>query len=124
MKTKICTDIEQSKKLVELGLDIETADMTYYPIQSIENNVHYHLFASKEVVGIFAWSLSRLLVIIRDQQCVWLGANDVASWRCEFNLGSGKHYVTDPTIDPLDAAYNCLVWLIENEKINPKNITI
>lgn len=27
MNTKICTSIEQSKKLVELGIDINTADM-------------------------------------------------------------------------------------------------
>ena len=27
MKTKICTDIDQSKKLLELGVDVNTADM-------------------------------------------------------------------------------------------------
>lgn len=117
MKTKICTSLEQSKKLVELGMDIETADMCYFPVQSIENNVHYNLFAHKEKVGIPAWSLSKLLVIIRDWQCVWLGANDMESWVTEFNLGSGKHYTTAPTTDPLDAVYNCLVWLIKKRKV-------
>lgn len=27
---KICTTIEQSKKLIELGIDTETADMFYW----------------------------------------------------------------------------------------------
>lgn len=31
MNTKICTSIEQSKKLIELGLDVKTADMMYSP---------------------------------------------------------------------------------------------
>lgn len=29
MESKICTSIEQSKKLIELGIDISTADMYY-----------------------------------------------------------------------------------------------
>ena len=126
MKVKICTSLEQSKRLVELGLDSKTADMFY---KGSSNSDPYSGARSIEFEDDYyeeniAWSLSRLLVIIRDYQCVWLGANDVASWVTEFNLGSGKHYTTDPTTDPLDAAYNCLVWLIENGKINPKNITI
>ena len=30
---KICTSIEQSKKLIELGIDVNTADM-YYDVNS------------------------------------------------------------------------------------------
>ena len=127
MKTKICTSLEQSKKLVELGLSgVNTADMYYYNLGYTQVPRVIHSDHDRELVKccLPAWSLSRLLVIIRDYQCVWLGANDVASWVTEFNLGSGKHYATDPTTDPLDAAYNCLVWLIENGKIDPKEITI
>jgi len=28
---KICTDINQSKKLIELGIDVSTADMYWWP---------------------------------------------------------------------------------------------
>ena len=34
---KICTSIEQSKKLIELGIDANTADMTYRPIMDIDS---------------------------------------------------------------------------------------
>ena len=35
MESKICTSIDQSKKLIELGIDINTADLTVtnYPLQ-------------------------------------------------------------------------------------------
>ena len=118
MKNKICTTIEQSKKLIELGLKPETADMYYYNLGHTQiPRVIYDEVRDLSRSCILAWSLSRLLVIIRDWQCIWLGANDVANWEAEFNLGSGKHHTTTPTTDPLDAAYDCLVWLIENEYI-------
>ena len=124
MKVKICTTIEQSRKLIKLGLSSNTADC--YWDHDVIKKEDYPMFMDDQYddLCIPAWSLSKLLVIIRDYQCVWLGANDVASWVTEFNLGGGKHHTTDPTTDPLDAAYNCLVWLIENGKIDPKEITI
>ena len=58
---KICTSIEQSKKLIELGIDINTADM-YYDVNS------YGIQGKPEVVigkvcskDIPAWSLTALI---------------------------------------------------------------
>ena len=58
MKTKIATSIEQSKKLLELGLDADTADMWYLPIKDT-----YELVTSPSLTrGIIpAWSLSVLI---------------------------------------------------------------
>ena len=39
---KICTSVEQSKKLIELGIDIKTADMYYsydYNIEEYDDDV-------------------------------------------------------------------------------------
>lgn len=56
MNTKICTDIDQSKKLTELGIDINTADIIYniLDISYIKHDApidKYHMPA---------WSLSAL----------------------------------------------------------------
>jgi hypothetical protein len=67
---KICTSIEQSQKLLELGIDITTADMYYsydYNIKEYDDDTqiipqselgqHFSLFPE----DIPAWSLSALL---------------------------------------------------------------
>ena len=72
---KICTSIEQSKKLIELGIDVNTADMIYQPIMDIDsmNNVGFATiplcFPFNEVKEcnvqyLPAWSLSALLELI------------------------------------------------------------
>ena len=53
---KICTSLEQSKKLIELGVDIHTADMCW------QNNEFPIGFNDDDAVP--AWSLSALLELI------------------------------------------------------------
>lgn len=63
--TQICTSIEQSKRLLELGLKPETADMVYQAIGVTpfkkwkEHKIEENFFP--------AWSLHRLLVILNPQ---------------------------------------------------------
>lgn len=57
--TQICTTVEQSKRLIELGLRKETADMCW-----IMEGFHYKLNPDPYVFGssvVYAWSLHRLL---------------------------------------------------------------
>lgn len=39
---KICTSLEQSKKLVELGLDLNTADMCYRIVAYNLNDIYVY----------------------------------------------------------------------------------
>ena len=59
--SKICTSIEQSKKLIELGIDVNTADMYYdvnsYGIQD-KPEVAIGKVWSKDIP---AWSLTALI---------------------------------------------------------------
>lgn len=66
-KTQICTTEEQSRKLLELGIKPETADMMLY---QFKNNVwKVDLYFNQELYSDFpgdylpAWSLHRLMVI-------------------------------------------------------------
>jgi hypothetical protein len=66
-KSQICTDIKQSRKLLELGLKKETADMWHYkdeygwrcsPYIEIWDEEAYLEF------GTPAWSLHRLIILL------------------------------------------------------------
>lgn len=57
----IATSIEQSKKLVELGVDPKTADMNYWCGSDLRIGGHR---AQDEELDIPAWSLSALLNVL------------------------------------------------------------
>lgn len=61
---KICTSMEQSKILLDLGLDPKTADMWYHPDYSYDNIPD--LSRRCRVENIPAWSLSKLLRLLPD----------------------------------------------------------
>lgn len=68
--SQICTTIEQSKKLLKLGLKPDTADMyhtTYYDANDNNNSARYTCVRHKRLPllsqDIPAWSLHRLMVI-------------------------------------------------------------
>ena len=139
---KICTSIEQSKILIELGLDVKTADM-YYDVNS------YGIQSKPEVVvgevwskDIPAWSLSALLKLIKSEFYGETIYGDTITYKVDFRkykftddvdlyqiaYGSikfdvdGQYSFTDmintgQKEDPIDAAFQMVCWLKENEKI-------
>lgn len=123
--TKICTTIEQSQILNDLGLDVNTADM-YYDVNS------YGIQGKPEIaVGkvwskdIPAWSLSALLNLmpklydeddLNDGGCQpnlckgW----DNNLWHCVYRVDM---YGTNWYDEPIDAAFEMICWLLKNKKI-------
>jgi hypothetical protein len=122
---KICTSIEQSKKLIELGIDITTVDMYYlydYNIKEYDDDTqiipqseleqHFSLFPE----DIPAWSLSALLDLMPK-------VNGHYPELCR-GKQTGQYYMwIEDTFDtqtfnnPIDAAFEMIVWLKENGKI-------
>lgn len=121
---KICTTIEQSKKLVELGLDVNTADMSYHPIMDIDimdftkyldipSVIPFSEVKNSKVAMLPAWSLSALLELIPKNYNLR-----------NSNIGINKYNIWIPErkspvwcSSPLDAAFEMVVWLKENKKI-------
>ena len=115
---KICTTIEQSKKLIELGIDVNTADMCW------QNNEFPIGFYDDDAVP--AWSLTALLGLMPK---IYEYENDPEDGGCQPNLCKGwdnnqwhivyrpSLYITDWYDDSLDAAFEMVVWLKENEKL-------
>lgn len=131
-----CTNIEQSKKLLDLGLSPESADMFYYK-ENAFNGALSAFNSALMVKGlncdfpidtIPAWSLGALLEVMPPYLFEWERGIDLNIYR---NLnGKGWHVSYMPNNiesmqkdkfrqitngnTPLEAAFNMVVWLLEN----------
>lgn len=87
--SQICTSVEQSERLLELGLKHETADMSYYvldsePVLTIGMaKVYTEVIKGGKIVEIRnaeiipAWSLDRLIELYKD-------AEEISLWSLEY----------------------------------------
>lgn len=112
---KICTSIEQSKKLIELGVDRNTADMNYWQLSNYYDLVPKDSHHSG-LSNIPAWSLSALLDLMPN-------VNGHYPELCR-GKHTGQYYMwIEDTFDtqtfnnPIDAAFEMICWLKENGKI-------
>ena len=108
---KICTDLEQSKKLVELGIDVKTADM-FWDMAEPEKRRKPLVgpisdYYDMENWAVPAWSLSALMNLLDDKAGL---AKDYGLWFCYDN---GKSHCTKHYDEPIDAAYKMIIHLHE-----------
>ena len=133
---KAYTDIEQSKKLAEI-LPIESADMYFHGHQSILNPKEWeyedepkvrHEYISFDDKRIFhpCWSLAVLLELMPSQivenaiiygLSFWKGHDINGNTYCFEYLNNGFLYETETYYNPIDAAFEMICWLKENNKI-------
>lgn len=137
--TKICTSIEQSKKLLELGIDRNTVDMywfnrhidlteTKYELFVVDrSNKHIDFFNSYAVAVdnyeiIPAWSLSALLELMPDK----ISINNESYYlsfkkKCVEFRGpitcDGQKSKSFEMDNIIDAAFEMVCWLKENNKL-------
>ena len=120
--SNIATTIEQSRHLLELGLDPASADMwwsnrfvywTSTPMICVatEQNQLYTFKWCEEDIP--AWSLSALLEVIPkecepDIQKSLISGVYFAHW-----FADGKPYITDDHGNAVAAAYEMVCWLLE-----------
>ncbi len=111
---KMCTTIEQSQKLIEFGIDVNTADMCW------QNNEFPIGFNDNDAVP--AWSLSALLGLMptddkKDEYYVDTESHSdyhTVSYR---NCWDGCIHSEYSTESLIDAAFEMVCWLKENGKI-------
>ena len=117
---KISTDLEQSEKLMELGIDISTADM-YYPNRVGMENCSYALpiewklglpLLSQETP---TWSLNALMELMScncyNVSLNWYGAE----WIVKFDDSETyKEFIRDYAVD---AVFEMVVWLKKEKYI-------
>ena len=101
---KICTSLEQSQKLLELGIDVNTADMFYTIIdQGLYLEVKQGIEPSKDDIP--AWSLSALLKMM--------------PITCVLSISNGHYQIVSNETNtffhnnPLDTAFEMILKLYE-----------
>ena len=118
--SQICTSVEQSKRLLELGLKSETADMKHF----FDNRNDYSFFHHWECIpyewdkeflvdseNIPAWSLHRLIEMCNDSHFT------ISLYYNEVSVNGDLFEVYDGTFDNL---VSVIEWLIKNRYINKK----
>ena len=119
---KICTSIEQSKKLLELGIDINTADMRYgyiapyeysdrmfdggydevpYPKDFLKRNPN---FSENEYDGeLPAWSLAALLDVLPEGVIKNYYAPNLQKENGKYSIAYGNEVLLSIADNPVDA---------------------
>ena len=122
----IATTIEQSKHLIDRGVDINTADMHYSTWTIIDGewilspNYNYTIEELQEEYGnqiIPAWSLSALLELTPP---VEITQNVDKSWNVASFTDENKFFPTheiENVPNLIDAVFDMIVWLKEHKKI-------
>ena len=123
---KICTSLEQSKKLIELGIDVNTADMVYQSVEDEYGDGEWEAIPRNNSLNIGydddipCWSLSALLGILAEQHFI-IKANtnwkDMIKVGNEFNIDIPIRHCKIWFPSLLDAAFEMVWWLKENGKI-------
>ncbi len=121
----IATTIEQSKHLIEIGVDVSTADM-YYEQSYLGKDGYFDptpivisepiCFEEHLLSLVPAWSLTALLELINsDYKLEKFMLDQSFEFRYAIHI-DGVHYTREHN-NPLDAAFEMVVWLKENDKI-------
>lgn len=119
---KICTSIEQSKKLIELGIDVNTADMfwdTAEPDKRKKPLVGLSEYYDMEHWIVPAWSLSALLKFIPKHiknvnvLRIDIDEKDFSIWYDEIGCGVNIELPDITMENPVDACVEMIIRLHE-----------
>ena len=114
---KICTDINQSKKLIELGIDRNTADMFWDTLfakkPEAQVNNHHYIDEYDDEHRVPAWSLSTLFNMLPKSARLERGSS---SELCQVNLPV-ELKCSDWYLDPIDAVFEMVCLLKKEEYI-------
>ncbi len=123
MMERFYTTIEQSDKLVALGLDPQTCDMSYW----MDNNKEYQIKIGKDVAiahNLFSfrngyvkpcWSLVALLNLIPNFELITHDVNGGAGPYRECYIDSG-FFQTDFRTSFVDDAFDMVVYLLNSQQ--------
>ena len=121
---KICTSLEQSQKLLELGIDVYTADMFYTIIdQGLYLEVKQGIEPSKDDIP--CWSLAALsefiLPYIADDDGnnykFYLSKDDIDRWIAYYKSDDVSIYICEESDNMIDVILEMVCWLKKEEYI-------
>lgn len=120
------TSIEQSKQLIEAGLDPNTADMSFYDgIPQLDsykfNKLHEELMGRTNIEVLPCWSIGALIELMPHAiNTYWLCitkttlGNNVIDY---MKTNGEELFTSDKKERLIDAAFETIRWLLENNYI-------
>lgn len=118
----ICTNIEQSKQLVRLGLDPDSADMWWsnrfvywrttpmIGVAAEQNQLYTFKWCEMDIP---AWSLSALLEVMPKECEPDLQKSPISGVYFAHWFANGKPQITDDHGNAIAAAYEMVCWMLE-----------
>jgi hypothetical protein len=129
--TQICTTIEQSKRLLELGLDADTSDMLIIPLPNgkelivqkfaDESGNLYYKIKGEQWESSPAWSLHRLISMLPDFFSNLGRQFNLKMDKCFLRYCTARNdeYIYFQQKDTLyDNIIDCIEWLIKDGHFN------
>ena len=116
---KICTTIEQSKKLLELGIDINTSDMYWSLVNKNHPPIIGKYCAEYGGMQLPAWSLSALFDLLPEHTRVPSSLKQ-NKYMCNYHNGIvefGDDCHKNKSTNLFDVVFEMVCWLKENNKI-------
>ena len=115
-KTMVCTSIEQSNRLVELGINPKTADMGWFKAYSLREEIYKPYIKGYKLENhqsdIPAWSIHKLIEII---------SIDV-TFKNEFIVINNNTKMFNSSTNVYDNLIDVIEYLINDNKINTEFI--
>lgn len=111
--------LEQSKKLIEAGLEPDTADMYYYYKDSVPQITDKQINNSRFYTP--CWSLGRLIKLMpkeNQSNTFEIAPSDVIENGYAVIIHTEKYYMPFNEQALIDAVVNAVTWLLENNYIN------
>lgn len=118
---KICTDIEQSQKLIEIGIDPFSSDMYYAPSPGFCTACDYLKvgnYTYDHPRSVPAWSLQKLInmlpayLVTRNEYGTYFNYLDIL----KNQIAYGKMINTRQSDDLIDCCVDILEWLHDNKE--------
>ena len=111
----IATMIEQSKRLLELGLDSKSADMCLCKTTQDAWFPYAYTPGSYDAHTVPAWSLSALLDVMPKEHEPEIQKSPVTGQYFVYGFFDGEKptYMTKDYDSPIDAAFEMVCWLLE-----------
>lgn len=115
-KTMVCTSIEQSNRLVELGINPKTSDMGWFKAYSLREEIYKPYIKGYKLENhqsdIPAWSIYKLIEII---------SIDV-TFKNEFIIINNNTKMFNSSTNVYDNLIDVIEYLINDNKINTEFI--
>ena len=133
---QIATTNEQSKKLLDLGLNPETADLKRIKRSDIIMSIDYNDSQCDDSDYNIAWSLSKLISLIPERCCIDYEYifKEKKSYRVYLTIeGNSVFYRNNEfypllqfiySLDLFDNLINCIKYLVENNLINKEYLNV